>query len=57
MSIFTDHELEFLYSLNTSWRRLYCNELARLLKVDDSPCNGGQEIPLHRSSIRFLETA
>jgi hypothetical protein len=35
MSIFTDRELEFLYSLNTRWRRLYWNELARLLKEDE----------------------
>ena len=30
MSLLTGHELEFLASLNTRWRRLYCNELARL---------------------------
>jgi len=32
MSIFTGRELEFLASLRTSWKRLYWNELARLLK-------------------------
>ena len=37
MSIFTGRELEFLASLRTSWRRLYCNELARLLKEDARP--------------------
>ena len=37
MSIFTGRELEFLASLTTSWRRLYWNELARLLKEDDNP--------------------
>jgi hypothetical protein len=36
MSIFTGRELEFLASLRTSWRRLYWNELARLLKEDDN---------------------
>lgn len=39
MSIFTGRELEFLASLRTSWRRLYCNELARLLKEGDNPCD------------------
>jgi hypothetical protein len=37
MSILTSRELEFLASLNTRWRRLYGNELVRLLKEDDSP--------------------
>jgi len=32
MSILTGNELEFLASLRTSWRRLYCSELERLLK-------------------------
>jgi hypothetical protein len=36
MFIFTGRELEFLFSLNTSWNRLYWNELARLSKQDDS---------------------
>jgi hypothetical protein len=36
MSIFTSRELEFLASLNASWRRLYWNELVRLLKDDDA---------------------
>jgi hypothetical protein len=41
MSILTSRELEFLASLNTRWRRLYGNELVRLLKEDDSPrCSG-----------------
>ena len=35
MSVLTDRELEFIASLTTGWRRLYCNELARLLKGDD----------------------
>ena len=39
MSIFTGRELEFLASLRTSWRRLYWNELARLLKEDDNACD------------------
>jgi hypothetical protein len=43
MSIFTGRELEFLASLRTSWRRLYWNELARLLKEDDNPCDARHE--------------
>jgi hypothetical protein len=50
MSIFTGRELEFLASLNASWRRLYWNELARLLKDDEFGCepattvsDGGRE--------------
>ena len=37
MSILTGRELEFLASLRTSWRTLYWNELARLLKEADNP--------------------
>jgi hypothetical protein len=36
MSILTDHELDFLASLNTRWRRLYWNELAFLLSENDA---------------------
>ena len=43
MSIPTVRELEFLASLRTIWRRLYCNELARLLKEDDNPRDGRHE--------------
>jgi hypothetical protein len=53
MSIFTDHELEFLTSLNTGWRRLYWNELARLLNEDDNRCDARQESDSN-FSIRFL---
>ena len=45
MSIFTGRELEFLASLRTSWRRLYWNELARLLKEGDNPCDARPETP------------
>lgn len=45
MSLLTGHELEFLASLNTRWRRLYCNELARLLTMDDNQCDGRHEPP------------
>jgi len=38
MSILTGRELEFLVSLKTSWKRLYCNELARLLNEAATPC-------------------
>jgi hypothetical protein len=53
MAIFTDHELEFLTSLNTNWSRLYCNELARLLKEDDR-C-GARQRSDSNFSIRFLK--
>jgi hypothetical protein len=43
MSIFTGRELEFLASLKTSWRRLYWNELARLLKEDANRCDARPE--------------
>jgi hypothetical protein len=43
MSILTDRELEFLASLRTSWSRLYWDELARLLKEDDNPCDARNE--------------
>jgi hypothetical protein len=43
MSIFTSRELEFLASLKTSWKRLYWNELARLLKEDDNACDARPE--------------
>src|SRR5258707_10229656 len=45
VSLLTGHELEFLASLNTRWRRLYCNELERLLKGDDTRCDGRHEPP------------
>jgi len=44
MSLLTGHELEFLVSLHTRWSRLYCNELARLLKEHDTRCDGRHEI-------------
>jgi hypothetical protein len=40
MLILTDRELEFLASFNANWRRLYWDELARLLKEGDSRCDG-----------------
>jgi hypothetical protein len=42
MSIFTSRELEFLAGLRRSWRRLYRNELARLLEQDDTPYDARQ---------------
>ena len=45
MSLLTGQELEFLASLNTRWRRLYCNELVRLLNVDGNQCDGRREPP------------
>jgi len=43
MSILTGRELEFLASLRTSWRRLYWNELLRLLKEDHNPRDARHE--------------
>jgi hypothetical protein len=45
MSILTGRELEFLASLRTSWSRLYCSELARLLKHGDCPGDVLNETP------------
>jgi hypothetical protein len=39
MLILTDRELEFLASFNANWRRLYWDELARLLKEGDRRCD------------------
>jgi hypothetical protein len=46
MSILTDRELEFLASLRNGWRRFYCNELARLLREDKTPCDSRHEADL-----------
>jgi hypothetical protein len=43
MSILTGRELEFLVHLNTGWTRLYRNELARLLKENDTRCDARHE--------------
>jgi hypothetical protein len=43
MSIFTGRELEFLTGLSTSWKLLYWNELARLLKENDGSCDARHE--------------
>jgi hypothetical protein len=45
MSILTNRELEFLASLRTDWPRLYWNELTRLLREDDHPCEARPETP------------
>lgn len=52
MSIFTDRELEFLASLKIGWRRFYCNELARLLKENDSPFDARAEADSIRPQSR-----
>ena len=58
MSIFTRQELEFLASLKNDWRRLYQNELARLLNGDDNPSTSDnrrgkllEEFPMLRVSV------
>jgi hypothetical protein len=38
MTIFTDHELEFIISLRASWGKLYLREVERLLKGADNKC-------------------
>jgi hypothetical protein len=53
MSILTNRELEFLASLRTDWRRLYWNELARLLKEDGNPDDArGETLPVASPSRR-----
>ena len=42
MLILTDRELEFLASLNTRWSRLYCNELALLLRENGADRPAGR---------------
>lgn len=44
MSILTNRELDFLASLRTDWRRLYWNEVARLLKEDGDPDDARDEV-------------
>ena len=44
MSILTGRELEFLASLNTSWRRLYFTELARLREEDERRCGEDERL-------------
>ena len=56
MSILTGRELEFLLSLRTSWKRLYCNELARLLREDDSRCDARHEVHCIAPAIRTLHS-
>jgi hypothetical protein len=46
MSILTDRELEFLAGLNTSWSRLYWNELALLLTVQPGTAEPFLPLPL-----------
>jgi len=46
MSIFTDRELEFLATLRLGWRKCYWNELARLLKEDDTALDARAETDL-----------
>ena len=57
MSILTNRELDFLASLRTDWRRLYWNELARLLREDDTPCDARHGVPFELAgteAIHFL---
>jgi hypothetical protein len=52
MLILTDRELEFLASVHTNWRRLYWNELARLLKEAGQPRRRPARSLLHRTAIQ-----
>jgi hypothetical protein len=54
MWIFTGHELEFLFGLNTSWNRLYSHELARLLKQEDGVTPNGT-VGLPRIALGYGE--
>jgi hypothetical protein len=55
MSILTNRELEFLGSLTTSWSRLYRNELARLLREDDNPCDARHQAHSVAPAMQTLE--
>jgi hypothetical protein len=44
MPIFTERELAFLASLRTSWKRLYRDELAQLLK--ENATDAASDTPL-----------
>lgn len=57
MSILTVRELEFLDSLRTGWRVLYCNELARLLKEDDGRCRPRASSVVRQSLVSCDVTA
>jgi hypothetical protein len=57
MSILTNRELEFLASLRTDWRRLYWNELARLLKEDGNPDDARDETNSMASPLRRAKDA
>jgi len=51
----TDRELEFLASFNADWKRLYWNELARLLKEGGQPMRRPARGLLPRSAIQSRE--
>jgi hypothetical protein len=55
MLILTDRELEFLASFNANWRRLYWNELARLLKEGGQPMRRPARGPPNRSAVQPRE--
>jgi hypothetical protein len=55
MLILTDRELEFLASFNANWRRIYWNELARLLKEGGQPMRCPARSSPHRSTIQSRE--
>ena len=55
MSLLTGRELEFLASLRLSWKRLYWNELARLLNENDDRCDARHEADAIAPAIRTLE--
>ena len=55
MSLLTGRELEFLTSLRTSWKRLYRNELARLLKDDANEYDAAAPGRCRRPAIHTLK--
>jgi hypothetical protein len=44
MTMLTNRELDFLAGLRTSWTRLYCRELERLLQEDSDPEESGLRV-------------
>ncbi len=49
MSILTDRDIELLTVLHMNWRRRYLDEVARLLKEDDTDARQNNQGPQHQA--------
>jgi hypothetical protein len=49
MSILTDRDIELLTVLHMSWRRRYFDEVARLLKEDDTDARQNNQGPQNQA--------